>query len=171
MQKPKSPIFIKARKLDKNIQNWLYSTGSLTQKIENLSGQKMLVKPIFEGRQTLTLSQKKWLKIPKNRPQSAWVREVLLFGKADEPAWVLAKSIFAFDGLTGQARQLSNLGCRPIGYVIFRRNKAKLIQRYYQAHQNGWERTSLYDWQGTKILISELFLPTFLQYLQKKYQD
>lgn len=171
MQKPKPSIFVKSQKLDKNVQNWLYSTGSLTQKIENFSGQKMLVKPVFEGRHTLTLQQKKWLNLPNNRPQSAWVREVLLFGKADEPAWVSAKSVFAFDGLVGQARQLGNLGTCPIGYVIFRRNKAKLVKRWYQQHENGWERTSLYHWQGAKILISELFLPTLLQHLANSHTD
>lgn len=171
MQKPKPPIFHKNYQLDSNVQKWLYSTGSLTQKIEKYAGQKMRVSPIFEGRKRLNVRQKRYLSLPNNRPQSAWVREVLLFGKDDEPAWVLAKSVFAFVYLTGQVRQLSNLGSRPIGYVIFRRNKAKLIKRWYQYSEKGWERTSLYHWQGAKLLITELFLPTLLQHLVKDCKD
>lgn len=171
MQKPKLPYFFPHQTIDKTLQHWLFSTGSLTKKIEQFSGQKMLVQPIFEGRQTLNLQQKHQLNLTISRPQSAWVREVALFGKKGEPAWVLAKSVFAFNHLTGQSRQLSNLGKRPIGYVIFRRNKAKLVKRWYQQHENGWERTSLYHWQGAKLLISERFLPTFMRYLADFHTD
>lgn len=165
MQKPKPPIFPNNYQLDKTVQDWLCSEGSLTKKIERFSGQKMLVKPSFEGRKTLSLAEKGWLNLPKNRPQSAWVREVLLFGKTEEPAWVSAKSVFAFDGLTGQARKLCNLGERPVGYMIFRRNKAVLQSRRYHVSDFGVERCSLYRWQGARILICERFLPTLLGHL------
>ena len=36
---------------------WLTSTGSLTAKFEALSQHKLIVQPMFEGRQTLSLSE------------------------------------------------------------------------------------------------------------------
>ncbi|WP_410471569.1 chorismate--pyruvate lyase family protein [Faucicola mancuniensis] len=147
-----------------NIMAWLTATGSLTQKLEKLAGQKLIVKPTFEGRTSLTLAEKKQLGLPKSRSQSAWVRTSLLFGR-DGKAWVSARSVFVLKDLTGQARQLANLGGRPIGYVIFGRKKAVLKQRWYAQTADGWQRTSLYEWQGKKLLISECFLFNFFETL------
>lgn len=144
-----------------NLLPYLTATGSLTARLEQLSGQKLVVEPIFEGRQTLTLAEKKQLDLPLNRPQSAWVREVRLHGTKDSGAWVSARSVFPFASLTGNAKQLANLGTTPIGYVIFGRNGAKLAKRWITLTQDGWQRTSLYDWEGRKLLISEIFLGAF----------
>lgn len=148
------------------LANWLTANGSLTAKIEQLSTQKLIVQPTFEGRQTLSRAEIDQLKLPQ-RPQSAWVREALLFGKADEPAWVKARSVFSFHSLTGHGRQLANLGQRPIGYVIFARHQAALVHRCYQLTADGWQRQSVYRWHGKRILISETFLPEFVA----KYLD
>lgn len=149
-----------------NLQAWLNATGSLTTQLETLSGKKLLVMPTFEGRKSLTLAEKKRLNLPIFRPQSAWVRQSLLFGQYStnpEQAWVMACSIFPFASLTGNAKQLSNLGGRPIGYVMFGRHGAILKQRWLTHTVQGWQRSSLYDWQGRYFLICETFLPAFEQ--------
>lgn len=165
MPKPLIIFSTHRKNIPPSLLPYLMATGSLTAKFEKLSGQKLVVKPISEGRQTLTLAEKKQLNLPLNRPQSAWVREVYLKGWATGEAWVLARSVFPFASLAGNAKQLANLGATPIGYVMFGRNGATIVKRWIQKTQQGWQRTSLYDWQGRKLLISETFLPEFLTQL------
>ena len=140
---------------------WLTSTGSLTAKFEALSQHKLIVQPTFEGRQTLSLSEKRQLQLPLGVSQSAWVREALLFGKPNQDAWVAARSVFPFASLIGNARKLANLGTTPIGYILFRRHGATMTNRWIDVTAQGWRRTTLYQWQGRNFLISETFLPAF----------
>lgn len=142
---------------------YLTATGSLTAKLEALSGQKLIVNPQFEGRQTLSLNEKKQLDLPLNRSHSAWVREVMLYGQIDDEAWVKARSVFPFISLIGETKQLTNLGTTPIGYVMFGRGGAVMVKRWLTLTPDGWQRTSVYDWQKRKLLISETFLPAFIQ--------
>lgn len=161
---PKSFIFLSSKsQIPSNLLPYLIATGSLTAKLEQFSGQKLIVEPIFEGRQVLTLAEKRQLGLPLDRPQSTWVREVLLKGHNHAEAWVAARSVFPFASLTGNAKQLTNLGTTPIGYVMFGRNGAIMVKRWVKQTENGWQRTSLYDWQGRKLLISETFLADFLK--------
>ena len=136
---------------------WLTSTGSLTAKFEALSQHKLIVQPTFEGRQTLSLSEKRQLQLPLGVSQSAWVREALLFGKPNQEAWVVARSVFPFASLIGNARKLANLGTTPIGYLLFRRHGAVMTNRSIDLTAQGWRRTTLYQWQGRHFLISETF--------------
>ena len=158
-------IFLTRQRPSPLLLDWLTSKGSLTARLEQLTGQKLIVEPTFEGRQTLTLAEKRQLDLNLAKPQSAWVREVYLKGKKNGGAWVSARSVFPFSSLTGNAKQLANLGTTPIGYVMFGRNGAKMAKRWVTLTQDGWQRTSLYDWQGRKLLISETFLPAFEQSL------
>lgn len=144
---------------------WLTASGSLTARFEALSGEKLWVEPQFEGRQRLTLSEQKQLGIDRHRPQSAWVREALLYGQPGCEAWVQARSVFPFVSLTGEAKQLANLGNTPIGYVMFGRGGAVMTQRIIKATPTGWQRSTVYDWQGRKLLVSETFLPGFEDFL------
>lgn len=147
---------------------WLLATGSLTAKIEALTQQKLLVVPQFEGRHVLSLSEKSDLQLPLACTQSAWVRDALLYGKPDSEAWIMARSVFPFSSLRGDAERLTRLGNTPIGYVIFGRGGARLLQRHIRPTPNGWQRTSLYDWQGRRLLVSEIFLPTFSEFLNSQ---
>ncbi|MFW2176909.1 MULTISPECIES: chorismate--pyruvate lyase family protein [unclassified Moraxella] len=143
------------------LRPWLMAQGSLTAKIEALTGERLTVRPQFEGRERLSRVEAQQLGLSANRPHSAWVREALLYGQADGEAWVSARSVFPFVSLTGEARQLANLGTTPIGYVMFGRGGAVLDKRWFDKTEKGWQRTTLYDWQGRKLLISELFLAEF----------
>ena len=140
---------------------WLTSTGSLTAKFEALSGHKLIVQPTFEGRQTLALTEKRQLQLPLGTSQSAWVREAMLYGKPNQPPWVMARSVFPFVSLVGNARKLANLGKTPIGYILFGRGGAVMINRWIALTALGWQRTTLYQWQGRNFLISETFLQSF----------
>ena len=144
--------------------SWLNAEGSLTAMLEVKAGQPLRVERSFEGYRLLSLAQKKQLGIKGaalSRPLLAWVREAQLYGNNEQP-WVQAQSIFPLPSLTGRARRLQQLKSTPIGYVLFKRSRTLPNQRSIEKTAEGWQRQTLYDWYGRKILISETFLAAFL---------
>lgn len=142
---------------------WLTADGSLTAMLEAKSGQPLRVERCFEGYRILTLAQKKQLGLSVrqyNRPVMAWVREVQLYGDSELP-WVWAQSIFPLSSLQGSAKRLQQLKGTPIGYVLFKRCRTLLNQRFISHTEKGWQRQTRYDWYGRTLLISETFLPAF----------
>lgn len=144
--------------------DFLNTEGSLTAMLEVKAGQPLRVKRNFEGYRLLSLAQKKQLGVKGaalSRPLLAWVREAQLYGN-DERPWVQAQSIFPLISLKGRARRLQQLKSTPIGYVLFKRSRTLPNQRSIEQTADGWQRQTLYDWYGRKILISETFLAAFL---------
>ena len=144
--------------------SWLNTEGSLTALLEAKAGQPLRVERSFEGYRLLSLIQKKQLGLQGaglSRPLLAWVREAQLYGN-DELPWVQAQSIFPLSSLKGRARRLQQLKSTPIGYVLFKRSRTLPNQRFIEHTADGWQRQTLYDWYGRKILISETFLAAFL---------
>ena len=143
---------------------FLNTEGSLTAMLEVKAGQPLRVKRNFEGYRLLSLAQKKQLGVKGaalSRPLLAWVREAQLYGNNEQP-WVQAQSIFPLISLKGRARRLQQLKSTPIGYVLFKRRRTLPNQRSIEKTAEGWQRQTLYDWYGRKILISETFLAAFL---------
>ena len=143
---------------------FLNTEGSLTAMLEVKAGQPLRVERSFEGYRLLSLAQKKQLGVKGaalSRPLLAWVREAQLYGNDEQP-WVQAQSIFPLPSLKGRARRLQQLKSTPIGYVLFKRIRALPNQRSIEKTADGWQRQTLYDWYGRKILISETFLAAFL---------
>ena len=144
--------------------DFLNTEGSLTAMLEVKAGQPLRVKRNFEGYRLLSLAQKKQLGVKGaalSRPLLAWVRESQLYGDNEQP-WVQAQSIFPLPSLKGRARRLQQLKSTPIGYVLFKRSRTLPNQRSIEKTAEGWQRQTLYDWYGRKILISETFLAAFL---------
>ena len=144
--------------------DFLNTEGSLTAMLEVKAGQPLRVERSFEGYRLLSLAQKKQLGVKGaalSRPLLAWVREAQLYGNDEQP-WVQAQSIFPLISLKGRARRLQQLKSTPIGYVLFKRSRTLPNQRSIEKTAEGWQRQTLYDWYGRKILISETFLAAFL---------
>ena len=144
--------------------DFLNTEGSLTAMLELKAGQPLRVERSFEGYRLLSLEQKKQLGVKGaalSRPLLAWVREAQLYGNDEQP-WVQAQSIFPLASLKGRARRLQQLKSTPIGYVLFKRSRTLPNQRSIEKTAEGWQRQTLYDWYGRKILISETFLAAFL---------
>ena len=144
--------------------DFLNTEGSLTAMLEVKAGQPLRVERSFEGYRLLSLAQKKQLGVKGaalSRPLLAWVREAKLYGNNEQP-WVRAQSIFPLPSLKGRARRLQQLKSTPIGYVLFKRSRTLPNQRSIEQTADGWQRQTLYDWYGRKILISETFLAAFL---------
>ena len=144
--------------------SFLNTEGSLTAMLEVKAGQPLRVKRSFEGYRLLSLAQKKQLGLQGtalNRPLLAWVREAQLYGNDEQP-WVQAQSIFPLSSLQGNAKRLQQLKGTPIGYVLFKRSRTLPNRRFIKHTEEGWQRQTLYNWYGRKILISETFLAAFL---------
>ena len=153
--------FTAFKTLDESQKAWITSDGSLTALLEAKSGQPLQVKRTFEGYRLLSMAQKKQLGykgIKLNRPMLAWVREVLLFGNSLQP-WVAAQSIFPLPSLKGEAKRLQHLQGTPIGYVLFKRQTTLPNRRLIEPTKAGWRRSTVYDWHGRSLIISETFLP------------
>ena len=136
--------------------DFLNTEGSLTAMLEVKAGQPLRVERSFEGYRLLSLAQKKQLGVKGaalSRPLLAWVREAQLYGNNEQP-WVQAQSIFPLISLKGRARRLQQLKSTPIGYVLFKRSRTLPNQRSIEKTAEGWQRQTLYDWYGRKILIT-----------------
>lgn len=148
---------------------WLTSSGSLTAMLEAKADQPLRVERTFEGYRPLTLAQKRQLGYQGyqlSRPMMAWVREVLLYGDDDAP-WIAAQSVFPLPSLQGEAKRLQQLKGTPIGYVLFKRRHSLPNQRWYRQTEAGWQRQTLYDWYRRPLLISETFLPAFINRIDR----
>ena len=145
--------------LPPKLADFVFTQGSLTARLEAHSKKPLKVEIIHQGYQPLTFAQKSQLGLPLNHPQMAWVRSVKLYGDAD--AWVLAKSIFPLSSLTGSLARLKALGATPIGYVLFKKRQQLPIKRHFYRYDGQIGRQTVYDINGRKILIDELFLAAF----------
>lgn len=139
---------------------FLTAKGSLTAQLEHLARQPLQVKIIKQKFRPLTFAEKRLLSLPVHRPILAWERQVLLFGN-DTHAWVKASSLFPLPALQGNKKRLRHLKNTPIGYVLFKKNRQLNHERHYYIEQGQHGRKTIYEWQGQKILIQELFLARF----------
>ena len=105
-------------------QDWLSDTGSLTQKIELLIGQKLEIKVLSDCRQNLNYDEIRFFNF---KIQRCRVREVLLC-KNSTPL-VMARSIIPVFSSSGTNQDILRLGKKPLGAVLFARNKNKQGKR------------------------------------------
>ncbi len=155
------------------LRSWLLDQGSLTAKLVHLSGgdfrvqvlRQTLARPRPSEQRLLGLSTGHW----------ALVREVALWGRS-EP-WVFARSLIPLSSLTGRLRQLRRLDSRPLGGFLFA--QPDLVRGAMQVSRIGpqcdyvppelqqgaelWGRRSVFELERKPLLVSEVFLPAFVQ--------
>lgn len=157
--------------LPENIQSWAYEAGSLTRRLRNFYGDAVAVKILFHRWQTPFLSECRLLSVPQHR--YCLIREVLLHA-ADKPL-ILARTIIPEQTIKGVHRNLSHLGSRPLGEVIFSYPKLERLEMdiallkpdTWTAHaiasasisQALWGRRTVYAIAHRQMLVSEFFLP------------
>ncbi len=106
------------------------------------------------------------------------VREVELL--CDGVPWVFARTLIPASSLTGAARQLTRLGERPLGEVLFTHRQmqrgvtemARLTPRHRlfadasgrleRRVESVWGRRTLFYLAGKPLLVNEIFLPDSL---------
>lgn len=145
---------------------FLTTQKSLTKKLESLSKKPLMVKVLSQKVRPMTLLEKKLCCLPLHRPILAWERQVLLFGN-DEQAWVQASSLFPYDSLKGGNKRLKHLKNIPIGYFLFKKNIQLPCQRQFIQHNQNIGRQNIYQINNQPILIQEIFLDAFCQFLSQ----
>lgn len=157
------------------VQSWTYELGSLTQRLRNFYGNRVKVTVLFQGWQSPFLNERQLLNSPEHR--YCLVREVMLH--ADNAPLILARTIIPRHTIKIAKSNLSHLGNRPLGEVIFSYPKLQrmnlsvsLIQPHIwteSALEIGnikeaiWGRSTVYSIAQREMLVSEFFLPEVLK--------
>ena len=178
---PKEPIWfcnrLKSRlNIPDNAASWIYESGSITQRLRDYYGSRVRVQVINNQWQRAFISESKLLKTPPGK--YTLTREVLLY--ADDIPLVLARTIMPKHTISTAHRNLSHLGSRPLGEVIFsypRLERLALeitqvpvhswrpsIQYMTQTTQPIWGRRTIYAIHHHPLLVSEFFLPAILNH-------
>lgn len=150
---------------------WLNETGSLTRRLRGVYGNTLAVKLLFHRWKPAFAEECQALRVPHHRYQL--IREVLLH-VGDKPL-VLARTVLPEPTIRIAHRNLSHLGTRPLGEVIFAYPDLELRQRYFSAAAAHcwsaavqgefeiepviWGRRTLYAIHRQPLLVSEFFLP------------
>ena len=160
---------------DARLRRWLLDRGSLTSRIQRRSRRFRV--------ELLALTR-----APANRDECALVehatrkscavREVVLH--SDDRAVVFAHSVAARRALRGPWRLLLTLGTRPLGAALFadprvtrRPLRFRQIRRGHALYDAAsrliegapaclWARRSLFVFRGSRLLVTEVFLPAIL---------
>lgn len=157
------------------LRPWLNETGSLTKRLRGVYGNRLAVKLLFHHWKPAFAEECQALQVPHHRYHL--IREVLLH--ADGKPLVLARTVLPEQTIRIAHRNLSHLGTRPLGEVIFAYPDLELRQRYFSAAaancwsaavQGGfeiepgvWGRRTLYAIHRQPLLVSEFFLPAVLE--------
>jgi chorismate lyase len=161
--------------LPEQVQSWTYEPGSLTQRLRNCYGNAVTVKILFHQWRTPFLSERRLLKLPEHGYNLT--REVMLH--ANGTPLILARTIIPATTIKVAHRNLSHLGTRPLGEVIF--SYPKLERRELDVtlikppnwspsaiaeagiQQPIWGRRTVYAIRHQPMLVSEFFLPEILR--------
>jgi chorismate--pyruvate lyase len=161
-------------------QAWLSDTGSLTQKIEQVIGQKLEVQVLRDCPQSLNSDESRYFHF---RIRRCRVREVLLC--CNGTPLVMAHSVIPTLSSSGSNHRILRLGKKPLGAVLFARERQhckpkpprdiarldkqsalwkKCFKNYSKLSSPLWARRTLYRLKGHPILVNEIFLPELLHY-------
>jgi len=151
-----------------NVHDWLFNTGSLTEKLQalatNFSVELIGQQPV-SPQTGVALYIDEISALPDCQSFAWQVREVVLYG--DGKPWVFARSILP-DNLCNTA--WSTLGNQPLGQRIFNdnsfvRSDFVISQLNYNPinpasdAQTLWARRSMFSIQQYNLLVAEVFLP------------
>lgn len=167
--------WLKTPTASKKYRIWLIDNGSLTQRLQSVSGQ-FSVNRIRHRSGRPALDEASLLGM---RPQQkALIREVQLCC-AGVPV-VFAHSVLPYKSLRGKWQDLGRLGNKPLGGALFadfnvRRSplEYKKLPRHHALYKRAildlgmqkpilWARRSIFSLKGANIMVTEVFLPQVL---------
>jgi chorismate lyase len=154
-----------------SVASWVFEPGSLTRRLRGYYGNSVKVNVIYQRQLTPFLSESRILNQPNHR--FCLTREVLLH--ADNIPLILARTIIPEQTVRSAHRNLSHLGSRPLGEVIFSYPGLERLQLQVtivdqafwttQALKLGdikepvWGRRTIYAIKQKPLLVNEFFLP------------
>ena len=155
-----------------HLRSWLLDKGSLTAKLIEHSRGEFRVQVLRQIHARASRTEAQALGITMR--QLCLIREVVLLGR-NQP-WVFARSVLPLCSLTGNLRHLRKQGNRPLGAFLFNqptmvRSSIALsaISRHHAyvpatllGDETAWGRRSIFYVNGKPLLVSEVFLPRFL---------
>jgi len=115
------------RGLSVDLQSWLCETGSVTKRLRTIYGHDFGVRVLFHRWKPAFIDECRLLRLDPARYQL--IREVLLH--ANGQPLVLARTILPEATIKIAHRNLSHLGSRPLGEVIFAYPDLELRQRQF----------------------------------------
>jgi len=155
-------------KIPQPIRDWLFDPGSLTRRLIAAAKGDFVVNVLRQYRGYPTLTEQQALKQPLR--SLSFIREVELICQGKP--WVFARTVIPIHTLQGETNQLTALGSKPLGAVLFssprvRRGPitAKLInsntlpQSTPITQCNLWGRHSVFFIGQQSLLVNEIFLP------------
>ena len=178
---PKQPIWfcnrLKSRlNIPANTASWIYEPDSITQRLRDYYGDSVRVQVLSNQWQRAFTSESRLLKTSLTK--YTLTREVLLY--ADDIPLVLARTIIPEPTIRSAHQNLSHLGTRPLGEVIFSYPKLERlaleitqvpsqlwradIQQKIHLQQALWGRRTVYAIHHHPLLVSEFFLPEILNH-------
>jgi chorismate--pyruvate lyase len=157
--------------LSPETRRWLLDEGSLTRRLQDLSGGSFRVQRLRQCWQVPLPSERRLLDLDTR--QAGLVREVALYCKGQ--AWVFARSVIPAATLTGPLRHLRYLQNQSLGALIFQNPRlqrssfelcllppnATYIDAPLRQQQPAWARRSRFALGGKSLLVSEVFLAPF----------
>lgn len=160
--------------LTPEIHSWIYEKNSLTHRLRQSFGYSLTVEILFHCWRPAFLSECRLLGLPHQ--QYNLTREVLL--RVDEKPLILARTILPEKTIKIAKQNLSHLGTKPLGEVIFSYPKLQRLELNISyvsplawtnclldkvnIKQDIWGRRTVYAIQKQSLLVSEFFLPNVL---------
>jgi chorismate--pyruvate lyase len=175
----REPLWLENRqglrhKLPGNVQSWTYESDSLTQRLRNYYGDAVAVKILLQRWNIPFLSERRLLKLSEHN--YSLTREVLLH--VNGKPLILARTIIPVTTIKAAKSNLSRLGNRPLGEIIFSYPKLERMAMdialinpptWTQSalaeagiDQPIWGRRTVYAIAHKQMLVSEFFLPEVL---------
>ncbi|MFK5950794.1 MAG: chorismate lyase [Methylococcales bacterium] len=161
--------------LPENVHSWVYEKNSLTRRLKYTYGNDFAVEILFHRWKPAFLGECNLLNLPQQ--QFNLVREVLLH--ANGKPLILARTILPEKTIKIAKRNLSHLGTRPLGEVIFSYPKLERLDlnishipyslwteeltKRVNIESYVWGRRTVYAIQKQKMLVSEFFMPGALE--------
>jgi len=157
------------------LASWIHETGSLTQRLRRDYNNPIMVKLLFHYWRKPFLNESLLLKLPTQ--QFCLIREVVL-QDCNAQALILARTVLPPATIKIAQRNLSHLGTRPLGEVIFAYPYLMRLQSEITCIQSlqwrkdllqqlplepsTWGRRTMYAIKHQPLLVSEFFLDKVL---------
>jgi chorismate--pyruvate lyase len=140
-------------------RDWLLHADSFMSRLKQHRVTNAKIELLQQSWQFPTEDERK--KLGLARRAYVWVREVLIC--SEEKKWMIARTVFPRETLTGKLRCLSQLKTRSLGSVLFKdpflQRSDFEITRVPVQEDVCWARRSVFMLQNKKILLAEIFLP------------
>ncbi len=170
--------------LPKHYQELLTDNDSLTKKLRNITNGTIQHRLYFADWSKPDADECQPLNIKPD--EKVWLREIEWIN--NQQLWVYARAVIPETSLTDETAQLTELGNRSVGDLLFSdpnltRNAFEIcrIQANHSYYDRAcseraltpselWARRSVFSFYGKPLLVMEMFFPEIFEYLAQQGQ-